>query len=232
VHPSAYKQMARCVDRYMPKDRRYVVVDFGSFSAKKRLTMTHRQLLADHDCEITGVDIRPGDNVDVVMRKPYRLPIKSKSVDVVISGQVFEHIPFFWASMLEIARVLKPGGYFFMTVPSRGHVHTEVDCWRYYPDGIRAMAAFAALTAREARTQFPPKRDKRHDYQSIDSESHYWGDTVGVFQKPKRYPWRMAVVRPPLLWWANRAAGRMQPRPAMRKKNASQAADERSRATV
>jgi hypothetical protein len=101
--------MSKCVKEYMPKNRKYRVVDFGSFSSNEPQTMTHRNLLADHDCELIGVDIREGGNVDLVMKKPYQLPLKANSVDVVMSGQVFEHIPFFWASTLEIARVLKRG---------------------------------------------------------------------------------------------------------------------------
>ena len=160
-HPSAYAEMSRCVDTYMPKDRRSVVVDFGSYTSAQRQQMTHRHLLADYDCEIIGVDIRPGLNVDRVMEKPYRLPMRANSVDFVMSGQVFEHIPFFWASMLEIARVLKTGGHFFMTAPSRGHQHTPVDCWRYYPDGVRAMAAFSGLEVVEVRSGLSAQGGRR-----------------------------------------------------------------------
>jgi ubiquinone/menaquinone biosynthesis C-methylase UbiE len=45
------------------------------------------------------------------MAKPYRLPLRSNSVDVVVSGQAFEHIPFVWVSITEIARVLRRGGH-------------------------------------------------------------------------------------------------------------------------
>lgn len=202
--------MQGCVDEFVPREGRLTVVDFGSRTTQKRLDrhMTHRGLLGDRDLEWIGVDIRKGPNVDVVMKKPYRVPLKSGSVDVVISGQVFEHIPFFWASALEIARLLKPGGLFLMTVPSRGHTHTSVDCWRYYPDGVRAMAAFAGLTVVRATTDFPPRAGgPRHRYHQIKTPEHYWGDTVGVLQKPLDYPdRRLAVVRGPILWWANRAA--------------------------
>lgn len=230
MHPSAFAEMSRCVDTYVPKDRHSVVVDFGSYSSAQRQTMTHRSLLADHDCEIIGVDIRPGLNVDRVMEKPYRLPLRSNSVDFVMSGQVFEHIPFFWASMLEIARVLRTDGHFLMTAPSRGHQHTPVDCWRYYPDGVRAMAAFSGLEVVEARTDFPPKmkdsnpvtlppgvRPGQHDFAAIDVENRYWGDTTAVLRKPASYPSRrLALVRPPLLWWANRTADAALPPRARR----------------
>jgi SAM-dependent methyltransferase len=212
MHSSAFEEMRRCVADFVPRDRHVTVVDFGSWTTETLAESgtVHRALLTDYDCEVIGVDIREGHNVDVVMQQPYRLPLKSNSADVVMSGQVFEHVPFFWASMLEIARVLKPGGVLLITVPSRGHHHTPVDCWRYYPDGIRAMAAFAGLQTRRAETDFPPVAagGARHQYAEIDQAGHYWGDTVGVLEKPEQgYPRSIALIRPPLLWWANRAAG-------------------------
>lgn len=214
MHPSAHAQMGLSIQRYMEKGQRYRVLDFGS-GTSPRQTLTHRNLLSEYDCDYTGVDVREGNNIDIVMKKPYRIPLKSKSVDIVLSGQVFEHVPFFWASLLEIARVMKPRAYFFMTVPSRGHVHTAYDCWRIYPDGLRAMAAWSRLTLREAFTDFPPtiqdgtgRPRKMHDFAEINSENYYWGDTVGVFQKPARYPsLRAAVLRAPVLLWANRIGG-------------------------
>lgn len=207
--------MELSIQRYMEKGRRYRVLDFGS-GTSPRQTLTHRSLLGEYDCEYTGVDIRPGKNIDVVMKKPYRIPLRSRSVDVVLSGQVFEHVPFFWASMLEIARVMRPLAYFFLTAPSRGHIHSTYDCWRIYPDGLRAMAAWSRLTLREGYTDFPPRirpgpdgrARRKHDFAEIDSENYYWGDTVGVFQKPAQYPTlRAAALRGAALLWANRIGG-------------------------
>jgi SAM-dependent methyltransferase len=210
VHPSAHAQMKLSIQRYMEKDRKYRVLDFGS-GTSPRQTLTHRSLLAEYDCDYTGVDVRKGNNIDIVMKKPYRIPLRSKSVDIVVSGQVFEHVPFFWASLLEIARVMKPHAYFFLTVPSRGHMHSTYDCWRIYPDGLRSMAAWSRLRLREGFTDFPPPIGdaglprKKHDFAEIDSENYYWGDTVGVFQKPADYPTlRAAVLRGAVLPWVNR----------------------------
>jgi SAM-dependent methyltransferase len=197
--------MARLVARYLDPEVHHRVVDIGSRSSGKQTT-THRDLFAGRPYTFIGVDIAEGRNVDRVMTKPYRLPVRSGSVDVVISGQAFEHIPFPWASMLEIARVLKPDGLVLLTAPSRGHVHTAVDCWRYYPDGMKALAAFAGLTVLEVSTDFPPTAGKRrHDYKAIDTTYRYWGDTVAVFQKPADYPRRLALVRRVVVSWGNRA---------------------------
>jgi SAM-dependent methyltransferase len=207
MHASAHAQMGLSIQRYMDKGRRYRVLDFGSGTSPGQ-RLTHRNLLSEYDCDYTGVDVREGNNIDRVMEKPYRIPAKGGSFDIVLSGQVFEHVPFFWASLLEIARVMRPGAYFFMTVPSRGHVHSTYDCWRVYPDGMRAMAAWSRLNLREAFTDFPPSipgRRKKHDFGAIDADNYYWGDSVGVFQKPARYPsLRAAVLRSAVLLWANR----------------------------
>jgi SAM-dependent methyltransferase len=217
LHPSAHAHMALCVERYLEKGRRYRVLDLGSRTPRAQ-KLTHRQLLAGYDVDYTGVDIRKGRNVDMVMKKPYRIPVKSGAVDVVFSGQAFEHIAFPWASMLEIARVLTSGGLAFITAPSRGHKHGRYDCWRYYPDGMRALAAWARLETLEAHTDFPPvvvvegvngRRVRRYDYAQLDANTpYYWGDSVGVFRKPIHYnSFSMAIVRSAVRWWANRAGG-------------------------
>ena len=132
------------------------IVDLGSRISSNQ-HRTHRELFDHDDHEYIGVDVLDGPNVDVVMTKPYSIPVRSNSADLVISGQTFEHIPFMWASILEITRVLKPGGHAFITAPSRGHIHNVQDCWRFYPDGMRALAAWSRLELREAFTDFPPR---------------------------------------------------------------------------
>lgn len=206
MHRSQYEHTKVVIHNYLPVDRHLEILDLGSATSPGQTT-THRTLLSGYDHTYVGTDIRDANNVDVVMRKPYTIPARSGSKDVVLSGSVFEHIPFFWASMLEVARVLRPGGLFIFTAPSRGHKHTGFDCWRYYPDGVRSMAAAAHLKLLEVHTHFPPSNDKRrHDYAKIDAARHYWGDTVAVFEKPLRYPLRMRLIRPVVRGWANWAS--------------------------
>ena len=205
--------MARCVEKYVPATGPLRVVDVGSRIPKSARdaenVRTHRQLFERDGCEYVGVDLARGRNVDKVMRKPYRLPLPANSVDVVVSGQTFEHVPFVWVSMIEIARVLRQGGHAFVTAPSRGHVHGGQDCWRFYPDGMRALAAWSGLELREASTDFPPPvgQTRQLDYSAV-APAEYWGDTVAVFQKGRRYPRvRMAAVRPVIRMWANHVRG-------------------------
>jgi len=49
----------------------------------------------------------------------YRLPFDDKSVDFVVSDQVFEHVKDYSTTLAEIKRVLKPGGFSLHFFPSR-----------------------------------------------------------------------------------------------------------------
>lgn len=208
MHPSAHEHMRMCVNRYMRQDRHYRVLDLGSRIVVQGHA-SNRDIFDDYDIEYVGADINPGPNVDVVMDKPYRLPLKSNSIDVVITNQVFEHIPFPWATFMELARVVKPDGLVFVIAPSRGHVHGALDCWRYYPDSMRAFAAWGRMHLVEKFTDVPPKRpnSNRVDYAAIDTEHRYWGDAVGVFRKPHKPSKLERVVGEVVIWWANRVGG-------------------------
>jgi FkbM family methyltransferase len=205
MHQSAFDHMRHFVSTYMETGKRYRVLDYGSRVVSKQL-LRHRDLLTGYDIDYVGVDVGKGDNVDIVMKELYSVDIPDRSVDIIMCGQVFEHVPFFWASFLEMSRMLKVGGMIFLTAPSRGHTHAHpYDCWRFYQDGYKALAAFADLRLVEYRTDFPEKRlpNGRFDYRSVPG-NRYWGDTVGVFQKTETHNEKgIAKVRVPLLAWAN-----------------------------
>lgn len=208
MHASAQEHMKACVEMYLKKGRRYDIVDIGSRTAMNATSTDQRDLFAPYTASFTGVDVLAGPNVDVVMAKPYRIPLKSNSADVVISSQAFEHIPFFWVTFLEMCRVVKPGGLLFVIAPSRGHVHGSMDSWRFYPDAMRSLAAFGRVKLRENNTDFMKRQagSRRLDY-SRARGTNYWGDTTGVFVKPKRPSRAVPVIREVLVWWANRVGG-------------------------
>ena len=140
-----------------------------------------------------GVDMTPGKNVDIVLQNPYDwTAIRSNSVDVLISGQAFEHIEFFWITILEIERVLKPGGLCCIIAPSGGVEHRfPVDCWRFYPDGFDALSRFAHLEVAEVFTQWEP--DPRYS-----DPSNTWRDSVLICRKKRLSllsSWRRMIIR-------------------------------------
>ena len=170
------------------------ILDLGS----QDINGSYRPLFDHEPWTYQGADMSAGKNVDIVLKDPYRWrEVPSNSYDVVISGQAFEHIEYFWVTMVEIARVLKPEGLCCLVAPSSGSEHRyPVDCWRFYPDGFSALARFADLKVVEVFTD----RHPRSDY---TDESGEWKDTVLVCRKPRvsmMKQWRQCMRRWMLHW--------------------------------
>ena len=172
MHTSSLKHMSRLVETHLGAAEMLEVIDLGS---QDSYGGSYRPIFTNRGWSYRGVDLVTGPNVDIVMSDPYRLPLASNSIDVVISGQAFEHIEYFWITFLEMVRVLKHGGKIFLIAPSRGPEHRyPVDCWRFYPDGFRALARFGRVDLIQVSTDWEP---------DAAEDSAMWGDTVGVFKK-------------------------------------------------
>lgn len=187
--------MAGFRDRYLSARQQHPlrILDVGSLDVNG----TYRELFATPPWIYTGLDMAAGSNVDIVLRTPYVWrEVASVSADVVISGQAFEHIQYFWITMLEIARVLKTGGICCILAPSSGPEHRyPVDCWRFYPDGLTALAEFASLDTLAVTTQWDA---------SGDADSDLWHDSMLVCRKPDRGTWPNATAA--LKRWAQHRA--------------------------
>lgn len=184
MHQSSMAAMARFVTEHLDARRHEAlrILDVGSMDVNG----SYRTLLDAPTWSYTGLDLAPGAGVDVIVDQPYTWSNLGRgSFDVVVSGQAFEHFEFPWVSMVEVARVLRPGGLACLIVPSGGYEHRyPLDCWRYYPDGIAALARWADLEVVSATTNWEPGNDWVDD-------SEVWRDTVLVARKPHR-PQRLA----------------------------------------
>lgn len=128
--------------------------------------------------EWTGLDLAPGPGVDVVASDPYVYPFEDNYFDICVSSSTFEHDSFFWLTFLEVSRVLRPGGLFYINAPSNGYVHRfPQDIWRFYPDAGIALQAWAlrnhlSMNLIESFT--------------ADHGAAIWNDFVAVFQKDSK----------------------------------------------
>lgn len=181
MHQSSMDKMTLFRDRYLTAKIKEPlrILDLGS----QDVNGTYRSLFLKRPWNYKGIDMVAGNNVDIVLRTPYIWKeISSESADVVISGQAFEHIQYFWITMLEVARVLKPGGICCILAPSSGPEHRyPLDCWRYYPDGMVSLAHFAQLEVMEAVTQWQDL--------GYDDGSDSWHDSMLICRKPDKGFW-------------------------------------------
>jgi hypothetical protein len=64
----------------------------------------------------------------------------------VIAGQVIEHVRRVWVWMRELARICKAGGHVIVINPVSWPYHeAPIDCWRIYPEGMKALCDEAEL---------------------------------------------------------------------------------------
>jgi SAM-dependent methyltransferase len=170
-------------DRYLGEKRgqTLTVLDVGAMD----INGCYREIFAAPGWRYVGADLAAGKNVDIVLRHPYSFaPIATNSQDVIVSGQALEHMEQFWLFFLEVFRCLKPGGLACIIAPAGGYEHRyPVDCWRFYPDGMKSAACFARLETLEAATDWQPT-------EGYGDDSQVWQDTVLIARKPK-----MSVLR-------------------------------------
>lgn len=172
MHKSSFMKMQYFKDTYLNPSQELKILDIGSFD--KTGDYNYGLILNEKKWTYQGLDLREGNNIDIIVENPYHWnEIEDESYDVIVSGQAFEHIEFFWLTLEEIKRILKPGGLFFLIVPSTGPVHKNpYDCYRFNENAMKAMAKYINFNVIEYGTNF-------------DKISDPWYDTFLVSKKPE-----------------------------------------------
>lgn len=135
---------------------------------------------APYGCHYTGADLAAGPGVDVVLDDPYSYPFEPDSFDAIVSSSCLEHDPMFWLSFSEMCRVLRPGGFIYVNVPSNGVFHRyPTDNWRFYPDSGLALASWGRRQGYDIRFLEGLIGRRRGDL---------WNDCVLVFGKGETRP--------------------------------------------
>ena len=183
MHPSAMNNAAQFFDAYsavIPMEDKPRVIDIGAQDVNGSL----RQVTPPQ-FEYVGLDFQKAKGVDILLEDPYVLPLADASVDIALSSSCFEHSEMFWVVFLEVMRVLKPTGLFYLNAPSAGSFHRyPVDCWRFYPDSGKALISWGK------RNGLNPEL-----LESFTQIGGRWQDYIAVFLKDSaeigRFPARI-----------------------------------------
>jgi SAM-dependent methyltransferase len=168
MHDTAFHTGAIFFQLYAPAQA--VILDVGAMDLNGSL-----RACAPAGARYVGVDMEAGRGVDIVLQDPYAMPFPNDHFDLVVSSSCLEHDAMFWIGFIEFLRVLKPGGFLYMSVPTNGWYHRHpIDAWRCYPDAGLALEKWGrrqsvAVTLIES---FVVPRDQTP-----------WNDFVMVFAK-------------------------------------------------
>ena len=175
MHPTAMSNCKSFFDAYskcFTQSKETKVVEIGSQDVNGSL-----RSVTPSEFEYVGVDFQTAKGVDIVLDDPYSLPFDNESVDIVLSSSCLEHSEMFWLVFLDVMRILKPAGIFYLNAPSSGSFHRyPVDCWRFYPDSGRAMVSWSKRNGLNAQL-----------LESYIQKGGNWQDFVGVFVKDDLY---------------------------------------------
>jgi SAM-dependent methyltransferase len=106
----------------------------------------YRRLVNDPTLDWRTIDIYDDPRLTYRATDQYTFPIPDDTFDVVLSGQVIEHVRKTWVWLKEVARVCKPGGLVITVNPvTWGYHEAPIDCWRIYPEGMKTLYDDAGL---------------------------------------------------------------------------------------
>lgn len=145
---SIYKSLCGAIGARQSSLGSGVVLDVGCGEQPFRALLS-RQLTTYVGLEIPN----SGDHFGMSMKSPdlivydgYRLPIQSRSVDVVLLIEVLEHVLHRERLLRVVRRVLREGGVAILSVPWSARVHFEPnDFVRFTPAGLDVLFAECGL---------------------------------------------------------------------------------------
>lgn len=115
------------------------VLDIGSAKAGKRQPKETYRDLFEPRFKYTGMDITDGENVDIIGYSNIK-----KTYDIVVSGQVMEHVKDPWDWLKNLAKYSNK--YVCIIAPWKFKEHKHpIDTFRYLPDGMRALFEYAQI---------------------------------------------------------------------------------------
>ena len=172
MHKNSHDKMEWFKNTYLSTNEKLDILDVGSLDGKGNYN--YSDIFNEQNWTYTGLDFQGGNNVDIIVTDIYNwFEVDDNSYDVIISGQIFEHLEFFWLTMSQIERVLRPGGYVCIIVPSAGPKHggDMPNCYRFHEDGLIAMAKYVDLEILHTSVDNREEAKPWHDACLVDHKS-------------------------------------------------------------
>lgn len=145
MHPSALELMEDFRNKYLSAQAPTRILEVGAGDHHGGKKTLYRSLFQETPWSYVGSDIEALPNVDHIQPSPFDLGFPEGSFDVVISGQVLEHVTHPFKLVEAMGNVVKSDGLICLTAPWGWREHKyPLDCWRILPDGMRVLLEEAA----------------------------------------------------------------------------------------
>lgn len=143
MHKNSYSKMKWFKETYLNNDDKLEILDVGSIDSSKEFK--YKDIFNEENWNYTLLSNQTYSKADIIVYDIYNwYEIEDNSYDVIVSSHFFEHLKFFWLTLSQIERVLKPGGLLCIVAPSAGGKHDYFlnNCYRFHTGGIQAMAEY------------------------------------------------------------------------------------------
>ncbi|HEY0220755.1 MAG TPA: class I SAM-dependent methyltransferase [Candidatus Paceibacterota bacterium] len=114
-----------------------IILDVGGGEPFTKWLKDYKELF--QNCDYRTMDYDKTTNPDVV-GDIHNIPLPNGTIDAVICNCVLEHVENPILAVKEIHRILKPGGKFFVHIPSIYPYHARKghypDYWRFFDDTV------------------------------------------------------------------------------------------------
>ena len=164
MHNNSHSKMEWFKNTYLNSSRKLNILNVGSLDTKGNYN--YSDIFDEENWTYTCLDFQEDNNVDIVVTDIYNwFEVEDNTYDIIISGQLFGHLEFFWLTMSEIERVLKPGGHICIITPPSSPKHGEnvPNCYHFHEDGLNAMARYVNLevlhTSVDEKKEVSPQND-------------------------------------------------------------------------
>jgi SAM-dependent methyltransferase len=141
MHDSVYEWVGERVGDHLLNAPGKTVLEIGSMNVNGSV-----RDLFDRAAAYYGVDIAPGEGVDLVC-KASELPWPDRTFDVVVCTEMLEHDETPWVTVRETYRVLRRRGWAIFTTRGIGfplHGYPS-DYWRFTNEGLKNLLVQGGL---------------------------------------------------------------------------------------
>lgn len=132
VNLAGHRDIRKMRSTVSSSSNRTIVFDLGCGDGAHIPFMNSGDIYIGGDIDAPAVEILRKNNPETFAARmdAYGLPIKSDSVDHIVSVYALEHMAYMDLILEELKRILKPGGHVFISVPNEGGLAWSVG--RYF----------------------------------------------------------------------------------------------------